>query len=292
MSAATIIPNYLPCINTDKKVIEDGETHKVILTYQVDPDRMVYGTYSTGFRPGGNNRLAGVAPYAADTLTNLEVGWKTAWFEHTLRVNGALFFERWRNVQLGVTGQSGITTIVNAADAQVKGLESDVSWLALESLELRASGSYANARTTQNFCELNLETQQITHDCPVPTAPAGTPLPVTPRFKVNGTARYKFDFDGYASYLQGTVLHQASSTSQLNLAENDEMGNLPHFTTVDFAAGTGLGNWHVDAYIENAFGKQGELNRTAECASANCFINYRVYPVKPMNFGVKFGQKF
>jgi len=69
VSAATIIPNYLPCINTNKKVVEDGETHKIILTYQVDPDRMVYGTYSTGFRPGGNNRLAGVASYGADTLT-------------------------------------------------------------------------------------------------------------------------------------------------------------------------------------------------------------------------------
>jgi iron complex outermembrane recepter protein len=292
VSAATIIPNYLPCINTDKKVIEDGETHKIILTYQVDPDRMVYGTYSTGFRPGGNNRLAGVAPYADDRITNLEVGWKTAWFDHTLRYNGALFFERWKDVQLGVTGTSGITTIVNAANAQVKGIESDVSWLALESLELQASGSYVNARTTQNFCELNLATQVITHDCANPTAPTGTPLPITPRFKLNGTARYKFDVDGFASYVQGTVIHQASSTSQLNIAENDLMGNLPHFTTVDFGLGTGKQNWHAEAYIENAFGEQGQLSRNAECASANCFSNYRVYPVKPMNFGVKFGQKF
>jgi iron complex outermembrane recepter protein len=62
VSAATIVPNYWPCINTDKKVVENGETHKINLTYQIDPDRMVYTTYSTGFRPGGNNRRLGVAP--------------------------------------------------------------------------------------------------------------------------------------------------------------------------------------------------------------------------------------
>ena len=37
-------------------VNETGETHKVNLTWKIDRDRMVYATYSTGFRPGGNNR--------------------------------------------------------------------------------------------------------------------------------------------------------------------------------------------------------------------------------------------
>lgn len=291
-SGATIIANYWPCVNTDKKVVEDGETHKLTVTYQVDPEHMVYGTYSTGFRPGGNNRLPSVAAYAADTLMNLEVGWKTAWFDHTLRYNGALFFERWKGVQLGVAGVSAITTTVNAANANVKGIESDVSWLPIESLQLQASGSYVNARTTNTFCELNLNSQVITHDCPNPTSPIGTPLPVTPRFKLNGTARYKVNYAGFANYLQATIIHQASSTSQLNIAQNDEMGNLPAFTTVDFALGTGKYNWHVEGYIENAFNRQGELNRSAECTTAYCLSAYRVYPIKPMNFGVKFGQKF
>ncbi len=293
VSAATIIPNYLPCINTDKKVIEDGETHKINLTYQIDPDHMVYGTYSTGFRPGGNNRLAVVAPYAADTLINLEIGWKTAWFDHRLRWNGAVFRERWKDVQLAVSGVSGITSIVNAANAQVKGIESELSWLALDNLEISSSGTYVNARTTQNFCNLNLQTQEITHDCANPTAPAGTPLPITPRFKVNGTARYKLDVGGFASYVQGTVIHQASATSILNVAHNDEEGNLPHFTTFDFAVGTGLDNWHLEGYVENAFDKRGQVARVTQCVSQPvCYSDYRVYPIKPMIFGVKFGQKF
>jgi outer membrane receptor protein involved in Fe transport len=293
VSPATIIPGLLPCINTNKKVVETGETHKVTLTYQIDPDRMVYGTYSTGFRPGGNNRISGVAPYNSDRLMNLEVGWKTAWFDNRLRANGALFFERWTDMQLSVFGNNGITSIVNAANAAVKGIESDVSWLLVDNLTLSGSGTYVQARTIQEYCNLSPDTQQVSHDCTDPAAPSGTALPVTPKLKMNGTARYKFNVGDYQSFVQGAVIHQSSSTSDLQTVQNDLTGNLPHFTTFDFSAGTGMKNWHLEAYIENAFDKRGELGRPTQCTSAAiCYADYHVYPIKPMNFGVKFGQKF
>jgi outer membrane receptor protein involved in Fe transport len=277
--------------------VENGETHKINLTYQIDPDVMVYGTYSTGFRPGGNNRLPGVAPYNSDRLTNLEIGWKTAWFDHRLRANGALFYERWDDMQLSVFGSNGITSIVNAANAFTKGIESDVNWLVVDNFTLATSGTYVEARTTQNYCELSLETEGVTHNCTpdsgILAAPSGTALPVTPHLKINGTARYAFDVGDYKSFVQGVVIHQSSSTSALQTEYNNLTGNLPHFTTFDLSAGTGMKNWHLEAYIENVFDKRGELARVTECTSAAvCFSDYRVYAIKPMNFGVKFGQKF
>jgi iron complex outermembrane recepter protein len=292
VSAATIIPNFLPCINTDKKVVQNGETHKISVAYQFDNDRMMYATYSTGFRPGGNNRRVGVASYGSDTITNLETGWKTAWLDNRIRFNGALFYERWKGVQLAVTGANGITSIVNVGTAAVKGIESEVSWLALDALTLSASATYVNARTTQNFCNVDQTTEQITHDCADPNAPAGTQLPVTPKLKANGTARYKFKVMDYESFVQGSVVHQGTSTSQLDVGLNQLMGDLPHFTTFDMSAGTGMHNWKVEAYVENVFDKRGELGRTAQCAADYCYSHYRSYPIKPMNFGVKFGQKF
>jgi iron complex outermembrane receptor protein len=117
-----------PCNNTNKKVVEHGETHKVSLQYQVTPADMVYFTWSTGFRPGGNNRLPTAGSYNADTLTNFELGWKTDWFNHRLRANGAVFYEKWFDVQTAVQGQYGITSIVNAGNARVEGLESELEW--------------------------------------------------------------------------------------------------------------------------------------------------------------------
>jgi iron complex outermembrane receptor protein len=294
VTPAPVVPNYRPCVNTDKKVVEDGETHKVTLTYQIDPDRMVYGTYSTGFRPGGNNRLPDVASYKADTLTNFELGWKTAWFDHRLRANGAIFYERWKDFQYSVTGVSGITSIVNAANAAVKGIEGDVNWLAYEGLTLSASGTYVNARTTQNLCDLN-EQEQVVHTCPASelTAPSGTQLPVTPKLKGSVTGRYEFPMHDYKNFFQATAIHQGSSTSQLQqTAPYNLEPNLPKFTTIDLSAGTGISNWHVEAYVENLFDKDGQLGRIAQCGFSYCYANSRIYPIKPMNFGVKFGQKF
>ena len=72
-----------------------GTTPKVTLTYKFDDQRLVYATYSEGFRPGGVNRVGAAATYAADTLKNYEIGWKTTWFDNHLRFNGAIFQEDW-----------------------------------------------------------------------------------------------------------------------------------------------------------------------------------------------------
>ncbi len=288
-----VVPNYRPCVDTNKKVVEDGETHKVTLTYQVDPDRLVYATYSTGFRPGGNNRLPFVAAYAADTLTNYEVGWKTAWLDHRLRVNGAVFYEQWNNLQYAVTGVSGITSIVNAANAHTKGIEGDIDYRVVANLTLSASGTYVDARTTQNLCELNIE-EQVVHSCPSDqlVAPSGTQLPVTPKLKANASARYTFNLADYQNFAQATVFHQGSSTTELQQNLNAYQGDVAKFTTVDFSVGTGTHNWHVKAFIENAFDEQGQLGRQSQCSFTYCYVHSRVYPIKPQFFGVEFGQKF
>jgi outer membrane receptor protein involved in Fe transport len=285
-----------PCVNTDKKVVEHGETHKINLQYQIDPNVMVYATWSTGFRPGGNNRLPLAGSYAADTLANFELGWKTAWFDHRLRANGAIFYERWKDVQTAVQGQYGITSIVNAGDARVEGIESELEWAVDEHLTLSAAATgLLRMQTTTVFCEPTKQgVPQSTCTAAFVDAPPGTQLPGTPKVKGNGTARYAFDVGDYKSYVQGSVNHQSSTTYSLE-STRFYAPNTPSFTTFDLAAGTGLNNWHVEAFVENLFDKRGELGRNSECNDLlyhYCLINSHVYPVKPMEFGVKFGQKF
>jgi iron complex outermembrane receptor protein len=285
-----------PCVNTNKKVVETGETHKINLTYQVTPDAMVYGTWSTGFRPGGNNRKPAAGTFAADTLANFEIGWKTSWFDRRLRANGAVFYEKWKGVQTAVQTLSGITSIVNAGNARVEGLESDISWAVDEHLTLSASGTgLLKAQITSNFCRPTND-GAARASCPADAdidATAGTQLPVTPKVKANGTARYGFNVGDYKSFVQGSVIHQSSTTFSLE-TNRFLAGDTPAFTTFDFSAGTGKDNWHLEAYVENAFDKRGELGRLAECNDqlGYCASNAKVYPIRPMQFGIKFGQKF
>jgi outer membrane receptor protein involved in Fe transport len=286
----------LPCVNTNKKVVQNGETHRINLQYQITPDQMVYGTWSTGFRPGGNNRLPTAGSYSADTLANFELGWKTGWLDRRLRFNGAVFYEKWKNAQTAVQGQYGITSIVNAGDAKVEGLESELQWAVNEHLTLSGAGTFLEKlETTTVFCRPSLLGVPQSSCTPAfVDAPPGTQLPVTPKVKVNGTARYTFSMGQYKSYLQMGVSHQSSTSFSLE-ATRIYAGDTAPFTVFDLSAGTGLNNWHLEAFIENVFDKRGELGKNSECndlVAHYCLINAHVYPIKPMQFGVKFGQKF
>ncbi len=227
---------YAPgCISLDKRVNESGETHKANLTWQIDPTHMIYATYSTGFRPGGNNRIVGFPAYDADTLDNYEVGFKTQWFDRKLRINGAFYYERWNKLQYGLPGQLGIVSTVNAGDANVYGVEADAQ-LVLGGLTLSASGSYNDAKLAQNFCAV---TDPGCADADA-LAKKGTRLPIQPRFKGTGTARYDFKLANIDTFVQGSVLHQGSTRSYLGDTDADALGNTPKFTTFDFSAGANL----------------------------------------------------
>lgn len=291
----------LPCVNTNKKVVESGETHRISLQYQFDPDLMMYGTYSTGFRPGGDNRLPSANPYTADTLTNYEIGWKTTW-AHRLRFNGAVFYEKWYDAQTAVQGQSGITSIVNTGNAKSEGIESELNWQATEHLNLSANATILfKDETTTIFCEPDYNTGATRSTCvdlpgqrPQVASYPGTRMPGIPLHKVNGIGRYQFELGRYDSFVQGTVVYQSGTTYSL---ENTAafVGETPAFGTFNLSAGIGLNSWTLEAYIDNLFDERGQLGRNSECNDSPlhyCLLNYHVYPVAPMQFGLKFAQRF
>jgi iron complex outermembrane receptor protein len=301
---------YGPCTNLDKSVSETGETHKVNLTYQIDDQRMVYATYSTGFRPGGVNRRGTIPPYKSDTLTNYEAGWKTSWLDHRLRFNGALFFEKWSNAQFSVLGLNSFTEIRNVGAAEIKGAETDLNWQPDDHWNLSASATYTDARITQDYCGVNdTATGLPVTQCPGPVDPnppqAGkdTRLPVTPKFKASATARYAWDIGGFRAHLQGSVQGQTFSWADLRVIAPDPvtgdmkpirgaLGKQRGFATADFTAGVARGNWFVDLSLTNAFDTRAELYRYAECTPQVCGSEPYVGVNRPRTIAIKFGQKF
>ncbi|HTX05290.1 MAG TPA: TonB-dependent receptor, partial [Steroidobacteraceae bacterium] len=173
-----------PCTDLNAETSATGHVPRVNLTYNITPDKMVYATYSEGFRPGGVNRVGGNIPYQADFLKNYEVGWKTQWLGNTLRWNGALFWEDWNNFQFSFLGANSVTIIRNGGDARIKGIESSLDWLPVSSLLLSANFTLMNPILTQNYYGCIPGTPECTPLPPV-EAPAGTNLPVTPKFKGN-----------------------------------------------------------------------------------------------------------
>ena len=278
------------CISVDKQAKGSGETHKLNLTWQIDRDHMVYATYSTGFRPGGTNRRAGIDPYDADSLDNYEFGWKTSWFNHALRWNGAAYYETWNKLQYALLVGT-VTNIYNAGNARVYGLESDIQWSVGGHLVLSASGAYNDAKLTTDFCAIGASGNP---DCStgIIAAPKGTRLPIQPRIKGTATARYNFAIGPNAAFLQGTVLHQSSTRPYLGVFEAGLLGDTPPFTTADFSLGAKFGSVSVELFLQNAFDERGQLSRNTFCGPAVCGAYARIYPIKPRLFGVKLGQRF
>lgn len=282
-----------PCTNVDGRTSESGETHKASLAWQITPDKLVYATYATGFRPGGVNRRVGVIPFKSDRLANYELGTKLSLFDRKLTLNAAVFYERLTRLQfsLAAAGSNGVISIYNSGNARVYGAEGDFS-LTLGGLTLSGAGSYIDAQLTSDFCEVNTAGNSVCTPGVPPAAPRGTRLPLQPHFKGNLTARYRFPLLSHDSFVQGSLNYRGSTHTSLLTAEQALLGSTPAFATADFSVGMDLEKWKVELFVQNAFDKRGELNRTTDCAPSQCAPFVRSLPIKPQLFGMKIGTRF
>ncbi|MDZ4814269.1 MAG: TonB-dependent receptor [Pseudomonadota bacterium] len=293
-----------PCLSFDKRVKEDGNIGRFNLTYQINEDVMLYGTWSEGYRPGGLNRRGTLPPYLSDFLTNYEVGLKSAWLDNSVIFNAALFRQEWEDFQFSILGANGLTEIKNANQARINGLEMDLTWAATYNLQISGGVSLYNAELTANYCgETDTNGVPIT-DCAAEDlqAASGTRLPVTPKFKGNLLARYTADVGNYQIFGQGVAVHTGNRTSDLRTAENGILGNLDAYTTVDLSAGLGKDSWKLELYVNNVFDELAEVSKFTQCAEAVCgaagevdeYPNGQVYTItnQPRTLGIRFSQEF
>ncbi len=294
-----------PCTNLDRTVKDTGETHKLSLTYDVDDDKMVYFTYSTGFRPGGVNRRGTLPPYIADDLRNLEVGFKTAWADNRVVLNMSFFDQKWNDFQFPLLGENGLTEIQNAAQAKIKGFEADLSLRPFEGLTINGALSVIDAKLTADYCGFfDFTTGGPATECPQavdnpdtdpdetepPQALSGTRLPVVPDFKGTLTARYEFPVNNdLTAHLQGSVSGQTDSAAGLTDADVTLLGPQPGYAVFDFSAGVHAEDWEIVAYIANAFDERArQLNFVAcgVCDRVQHGVNV------PRTIGIRFGKDF
>ncbi|MDR3387274.1 MAG: TonB-dependent receptor [Rudaea sp.] len=291
------LTGHLQCINVTESYHQTGETHKASLAWQFEPNKMVYATYSTGFRPGGGNNLVGSKPYQADTIDNFEVGAKLR-FGPNFRINTAFYYEKWKGVQYSVIVPDtyGSTATVNAGNARVYGIEGDFDWK-IGPITLSGSGAYNDAKLSTNFCDLDKPTNLVPRStCSAATgdlaAAAGTRLPRQPIFKGQLSARYTIAISGYEAFLQAVAFHQSGSTSDLNTKNDGLYGDPAGFESFNFSAGAKRGDFSIEAFIQNAFDRRGVLSRNAFCEIQTCYEGTRSYPIKPRYFGIRISQKF
>ncbi len=294
-----------PCLVNNKSVRETGSLGRVNLTYQIDDKKLVYATWSEGYRPGGINRRGSIPPYKSDYLTNYELGWKTSWADNRFIFNGAIFREDWKDFQFSYLGSNGLTEIRNAGKARINGIEIDLQWQASYNLLVTGGLAYYDAKLTEDYCGFTDTAGNPVSVCPPgtinpqsgdpvtgPQAGSGTRLPITPKIKANITGRYNWNVGQYEAYFQGTAYHVGNRRTDLRNDENTLLGNLDAYTVLDLSAGYGRGDWKVDFFLKNVFDKRTQLAKFAECATLVCGNQPYLVSTPPRTLGVRISRDF
>jgi len=113
--------------------------YRVVLSDNLTDNMMVYGQLSTGYKAGGVNARpffpSQLHSFEPETLDSYEVGLKST-FHRTLRLNAALFYNDYKDIQLPLTNcywappaeQSPCASQANAGSAHVDGFEVEAEW--------------------------------------------------------------------------------------------------------------------------------------------------------------------
>jgi iron complex outermembrane recepter protein len=268
-----------PCTNLDRSTEEDGELYRANIEWNIDDDRMVYATYSEGFRPGGINRRGDFGPYSADFLDNYEFGWKTDWADGRLRWNGAIFHQVWEDFQYAFisVGSAGLTQIQNAGDAEINGVETDLTWAPIDGLTVTAAATWIESELT---------------NAAIADTVAGTELPVTPDLKADVNVRYEFPLGSWEAFLQGGLSYVGDRSIDIRATEAALIGTLPSYYLVDFAMGLEQSGYRITLFVDNVFDERAISGRYTECAIATCFGEQYDVIAQPLTAGIRFGRSF
>ena len=168
---------------------------KLAVDYTIG-NMLIYGQVAKGFKGAGFSAIAilstePVAIYDDETNWTYEAGLKADWFGSSLRTNLAYFFSDIEDVQQNSTNAEGPGLefpVKNSGDAEIQGLEFELSWLPLQGLTLFASGSLMDGE----YKNLNEDSDAFKSTFNFGVQPE---TPQTPDYAINVGFDYTYDFN-------------------------------------------------------------------------------------------------
>lgn len=234
---------------------ESDYTLKFSASYRIDDDRMIYGLYSEGFRNGGRNivRPGAVLPavYEPDFLQNYELGLKSQWADGRLRANVTAFHMVWDDYQLGVVdpGPLFAVMVINFGNAEIDGVELDLTAIPVDGFELNLNALALNAETTSSNELLGIG--------------EGARLPVSPELKLSSSLQYTFPeplFGGNPYLrLQYSYYGDSLNSVECNTPDCDEPEVQPSYQIADFKMGLEAEAWEVNLFVDNLNDERARL---------------------------------
>lgn len=236
---------------------------RIVTDYKFTDDFLAYASVGTGYKGGGvnprpfygplseNNQLKSFDP---ETLTTYEVGFKADLLDRRLRVNGAAFLNKYQDIILTLLAcpTSPCLQPNNVGNADVKGLEFEISAHPVDGLSLDGSLSYLDFQYTGPFdqpeagdCTDTLENTNVTRCMVTPYTPEWTYSFGVQYDADIGPGTVAFRFDGsYQSEMHTAAINTATSYLPGRFLANAKIW----YTTDD-------DDWQVSLEVQNVFDK-------------------------------------
>lgn len=278
----------------------DGVNPKFNLSYQSNPDFMLYGTVAKGFRPGGGDAKypttgpywsAVFAPYhytngawptqyKPDSVWSYEVGEKLRLFDRRLTVNSSLYYEDWRNIQLeALPGDWQLN--INGNYAHIWGAEVEMRARLGGGFTLSGSASYTHARVDSG-----------PHWQIPPVDRLSDVTPWTGSIVAGYETRLSDRFQFTALVESAYVGERYSLAFPFGFTTNGAYILLPSYDLVNARAGVKSGDrWKIELFVNNLTNKRAQLESLFQETLPSAAFN-RIITNQPRTFGVDLSFKY
>lgn len=230
------------------------------LNYKPSDDLLVYASYRRGAKSGGfiTGNVAGFPAslsreYGEETNNAYELGFKSTLADRRVRLNGAVFYYDYQNMQQ--TSLINITNVITNNDTKVWGGELELQAKPIDGLTVSLGAGYVDSKI-KGICN---PTGAVRAGC-APNEPAfHARLPLSPKFTGNFLVRYEWESFG------GTPFVQASGRGRAKMFRdslNNQANTIGSGFTTDATVGfKGPGDrWKLALWVNNLFDSQHEVN--------------------------------
>jgi iron complex outermembrane recepter protein len=278
----------------DRNVSYPKATWRVSLDHQFSPDVMAYVSFNTGFKSGLYNLNAPTdAPVRPETITAEEAGIKARILDGRLQIEGSFFHYDFRDIQLRKVNATGGTSLLNAAAAEMYGL--DLSFTAVPVTNLTVSGAVEllNSRFT------SFPNAPFTYPKPATCATGTTGTPTggniacfldatgnqmiqAPPFTANLSANYTVPLSQGALLLSGAYSYNSGF-----FWEPDNRLKQPAFSNLNASIGwrSPSEKWEVRLWGQNLTNTQRSALTTSSTSGDGAL------PAPPRTYGVTLSMK-
>ena len=229
--------------------------YRGVVNYQWTDHLMTYASISTGYKGGGVNPRPFVSDqrhaFNPETLTTYEIGFKTDLLDQTMRINGAAFYNKYKDIVLTklVCPDSSLPFPClrpeNIGSADVKGVELETTIYPVMGLSIDGSLSYLDFKYTSPSTGGFLNGSAI---------PANGITPYTPKLTYSIGVQYDYDIK------PGTISARFDGSYQDKLyttSENTSWSEVPSYFlgNARLSFKTEKEDWEVALEVKNLFDK-------------------------------------